>query len=144
MASNKPERQQIDVYKGLDQPEAKIVRYMKTDFADGMAISEIWQKYIDGHYGEKRPSTPTFRKIWAGLMKALWHELPKPEERVQVLYAMYMALYRQAVQSQNIKEARQILDSVAKLLGQTDNNTIEIKPDTIRISFGTANKTEEE
>lgn len=138
MATNLTERQQIEAYKGLDQDEAQIARYMKGDFTDGHAISEIWDKYLAGHYGTARKTTPKFQKIWKGLIKALKHELPEPEDRVPVLYAMYMSLYRQAVAASNIKEAKGILDSIARLLGQTeDGNTIEIKPDTIKITFGT-------
>lgn len=144
MATKPMFRDQIEAYTGLTFEQSNIVRRMKDDYADGLQVGEIYEKYFDGHYGEKRPRTDVFNKLWRKLMHVMAYELPNPEDRVPVLHAMYMNLYRQAVAANNIKEARQILDSIAKLLGQTDNNTIEIKPDVIKISFGTTNKIEED
>ena len=136
-------RVQIEAYKGLTIEQSEVVRRMKDDYVDGLLIGDIYEKYFDGHYGEKRPRTDVFKKLWKKLMQVLSYEMPKQEDRVPVLYGMYMALYKQAVKANNIKEAKGILDSIAKLLGNTDNNTIEIKPDVIKISFGTNNLIEE-
>lgn len=143
MATKAQDRLQIEAYSGLTLDQSDIVRRMKDDFAEGLCIGDIYEKYFEGHYGEKKPRTDVFNKLWKKLMNVMMYELPNIEDRIPVLYAMYMNLYKQAQQSKNIKEARMILDSVSKLLGQTDANTIEIKPDTIKITFGTNNKIEE-
>ena len=140
---NNDVRIQIEAYKGLTIEQSEVVRRMKDDYVDGLLIGDIYEKYFDGHYGEKKPRTDVFKKLWKKLMQVLSYELPKPEDRIPVLHGMYMALYKQAVKVGNIKEARGILDSIAKLLGNTDQNTVEIKPDTIKITFGTTNKIEE-
>lgn len=73
--------------------------------------------------------------------------LPSPEEQMEFreklqakLFARYEALYEQAEEQHNIKAAREILDSMAKLFGFTNRNMVQIAENAdgdkvINISF---------
>lgn len=109
---------------------------MLTDLTDGQSKAYIRNRFVNGGYGEVGGST--FGKAWAKLIRDYAHELENDEDERAKLYARYLSIYKMAVDNGRAADARQILDSMAKIAGLT-NERLTLEPidnKNIVITFG--------
>jgi len=109
---------------------------MLNDLTDGQSKAYIRDRFENGGYGEVGSST--FGKSWAKLIRDYAHELENDEDERAKLYARYLNIYKMAVDNGRASDARQILDSMAKVAGLT-NERLTLEPIDnagITITFG--------
>ena len=115
-----------------------MIEYMKmlNDLTDGQSKAYIRERFEKGGYGEVGKAT--FAKSWAKLIRDYAHELENDEDERAKLYARYLSIYKMAVDNGRAADARQILDSMAKVAGLT-NERLTLEPidnKNIVITFG--------
>ena len=109
---------------------------MLSDLTDGQSKAFIRERFENGGYGEV--GKLTFGKAWAKLIRDYAHELENDEDERAKLYARYLSIYKMAVDNGRAADARQILDSMAKVAGLT-NERLTLEPidnGGITITFG--------
>lgn len=109
---------------------------MLSDLTDGQSKAYIRDRFENGGYGEV--GGLTFGKAWAKLIRDYAHELENDEDERAKLYARYLSIYKMAVDNGRAADARQILDSMAKVAGLT-NERLTLEPIDnagITITFG--------
>lgn len=115
-----------------------MVNYMKmlNDLTDGQSKAYIRERFENGGYGDV--SGTNFPRAWAKMIRDYAHELENDEDERAKLYARYLSIYKMAVDNGRAADARQILDSMAKVAGLT-NERLTLEPidnGGITITFG--------
>lgn len=127
---------------------AKIDIQLYNDIVEGQSRLYMLRKWLAGLYGNTCGDSVDederlFAEAYNAAIKQLRHNLEDldDDERAK-LYARYLAVYNQAFDTGNMKEARNTLDSMVKLQGlsKSDNKNIKVKTDkendVVEISFG--------
>lgn len=109
---------------------------MLNDLTDGQSKAYIRERFEGGGYG------PTdghgFATSWSKLIRDYANELENDDDERAKLYARYLSIYKMAVDNGRAADARQILDSMAKVAGLT-NERLTLEPidnGAITITFG--------
>ena len=97
---------------------------MRKDYLDGMSKSEIRKAYIEGKYAglENCNNDESIRSAWQRDWRRLLQVFKDDFENSRdILTADFMGkyshLYKEAMRRNNLKEARSVLDSMAKIAG---------------------------
>lgn len=109
---------------------------MLNDLTEGQSKAYIRERFGNGGYGT--PEKTTFDRAWGKLIRDYAHELENDEDERAKLYARYLSIYKMAVDNGRASDARQILDSMAKVAGLT-NERLTLEPidnGGITITFG--------
>ena len=109
---------------------------MLNDLTDGQSKAFIRDRFENGGYGPVEKTT--FERAWSRLIRDFAHELENDEDERAKLYARYLNIYKMAVDNGRAADARQILDSMAKVAGLT-NERLTLEPIDnagITITFG--------
>lgn len=127
---------------------AKVDIKLYNDIVEGQSRLYMLRKWLAGLYGnvmsdDVEEDERLFAEAYNAAIKQLRHNLEDldDDERAK-LYARYLAVYNQAYDTGNLKEARNTLDSMTKLQGlsKSDNKNIKVKTDkendVVEISFG--------
>lgn len=127
---------------------AKIDIQLYNDIVEGQSRLYMLRKWLAGLYGNTcgdsvEEDERLFAEAYNAAIRQLRNNLEDldDDERAK-LYARYLAVYNQAFDTGNMKEARNTLDSMVKLQGlsKSDNKNIKVKTDkendVVEISFG--------
>ena len=127
---------------------AKVDIKLYNDIVEGQSRLYMLRKWLAGLYGNTCGDSVDederlFAEAYNAAIKQLRHNLEDldDDERAKI-YARYLAVYNQAFDTGNLKEARNTLGSMTKLQGlsKSDNKSISVKNDkendVITISFG--------
>lgn len=117
------------------------IKAMYQDCIRGKQKWEIKEKWLDGKYKNNARGEQTFGEYWREMLERFKDEFEKNREDLKSKFlARYMSLYEKAVDKGNIKEARQILDSITKLTGADEpvKQEINLSGDFV-IDFGLDN-----
>ena len=109
---------------------------MLSDLTDGQSRAYIRNRFENGGYGT--PEKTSFDRAWGKMIRDFAHELENDEDERAKLYARYLNIYKMAVDNGRASDARQILDSMAKVAGLT-NERLTLEPIDnagITITFG--------
>ena len=126
----------------LSDSELNVAAKMEKDFDAGKPKLEIYRQFNKGKYdGVAHKGAKDFGKYWAIMERAMKYELQEDQDKRHEIYAKYMALYKIAHDRGNLKEGRNILDSICRLLringpGGGENSIIVDKDNNITITFG--------
>ena len=108
---------------------------MLGDLTDGQSKAFIRERFEGNGYGQKE--NVTFERAWNKLIQEYARELENNETERAKLYARYLNIYKMAVDGGRASDARQILDSMAKVAGLTNERlTLDTANNGITISFG--------
>lgn len=120
------------------------IKAMYQDCIRGKQKWEIKEKWLDGKYKNNARGEQTFGEYWREMLERFKDEFEKNREDLKSKFlARYMSLYEKAVDKGNIKEARQILDSITKLTGADEPVKADITVKGIEIDFGFGNNNNE-
>ena len=109
---------------------------MLNDLTDGQSKAAIRERFENGGYGPT--DGHAFATSWSKLIRDYANELENDEDERAKLYARYLSIYKMAVDNGRAADARQILDSMAKVAGLT-NERLTLEPidnQNIVITFG--------
>lgn len=121
---------------------------MRKDYLDGMSKSEMRKAYIEGKYAglENCNNDESIRSAWQRDWRRLLAIFKDDfENSREILTADFMGkyshLYKEAMRKNNLKEARAVLDSMAKIAGiydvaQQTNVQINTKDEGVTVNFG--------
>lgn len=108
---------------------------MLNDLTDGQSKAYIRDRFESGGYGTVEKTT--FERAWKKLIVEYAFELENNEDERAKLYARYLNIYKMAVDNGRAADARQILDSMAKIAGLADERlTVDAGGSSVTISFG--------
>ena len=105
--------------KGNQSAARKItLKEMKDDVIRGLQKHQVRDKFVSGQYYSKTSSVRSFNDYWRDMLDLFAEEFEKNREDLKSKFlARYLYLYELAVQKNNLKDARAILDSIVKLTG---------------------------
>lgn len=122
-----------------------VIESMANDAIKGMTKYQIKQKFLKGGY----PNTENlsnlnvaFSRMWNDMEGYFYLDIESSKEALRgKLFQQYSDLYKQARDKEQLKTAKDVLDSIAKLTGAAapDNQTnIQVNADKegITINFG--------
>ena len=115
---------------------------MRVDYLAGDNKYEIRQAFMQGKYGEevKNYSQVTFDKWWRELESDWGSELNAKKDVIKAqIYAKYNDIYKKALKKDNLKMAKETLDSIVKMTGVNAPDTqvnIQNNDGNLTIDFG--------
>lgn len=125
--------------KEFDRIE-RLLDEMSVDYINGKTKSDIYLKLASGGYKNGTAvKKPAFDEYWRAIESRLSIDRERDMEQIKdALYAKYIALYEESVESGNILGAKSVLDSLMKLMGiDSKQQNINIAPaNDITIKFG--------
>lgn len=125
----------------VSQEQLAVAMKMSDDFDSGKPKLDIYRKYNGGKYdGQRHKGVKAFNQAWNLMIKSMQYDIQNSDDRRADIYSKYMALYRIAFERGNIKEGRNVLDSLCRLLrlnlDQNPNTILIDKDNNVTISFG--------
>lgn len=111
---------------------------MYHDLIHGKMKWQIKKKFMDGGYNNKTVLERSFHSYWKDMLERFGDEYEKYKEEIREKFiAKYMYLYEEAVKNNNMKVAKDILDSLSKLFGLYEPEKQEINLNgEIIVDFG--------
>ena len=115
---------------------------MRYDYLAGDTKYDIRQAFMRGDYGYdvKDYSNSTFNKWWKELESDWGEELNVKKDVIKAqIFAKYNDIYKKSLKKDNLKMAKETLDSIVKMtgVGQPDTQVnIQNNGDNIKIEFG--------
>lgn len=115
---------------------------MRVAYLAGDTKYEIRQAFMRGDYGEevKNYSQATFDKWWRELESDWGSELNSKKDVIKAqIYAKYNDIYKKALKKDNLKMAKETLDSIVKMTGVNAPDTqvnIQNNDGNVTIDFG--------
>lgn len=114
------------------------VQMMKTDLLQGMDKADIEEKFLKGEYNALNPKNSIvtnrryFRDYYQCALDRIGKEFELDEKELRERFVgRYMYLYSIACNEKRWKEARNVLDSLAKFCGLMDTNNASNIPQYI-------------
>lgn len=111
------------------------VQAIKTDLLQGMDKADIEEKFLRGGYVpinqniSKASNRRLFRDYYSTALDRIGKEFELDEKELRERFVgRYMFLYSTACNEKRWKEARNVLDSLAKFCGLMDNQILNVPP----------------
>lgn len=96
----------------------RVLEAMYFDVIHGKQKYQIREKFTSQGYNNKTHSDRQFFTYWNAMIDLFAEEFEKNREDLKSKFlARYLFLYEKAIDSKNLKEAKNILDSIVKLTG---------------------------
>lgn len=127
----------------------RLLDEMVVDYINGKTRSDIFQKAKEGMYeNQKKPmSKTTFNNYWLAVVSRLKYDRPDDIEHLKdFFYNALLNIYNEAIDANNLKDARDTISTMIKLTGVADAQqkvSIEKKDNgDINITFGFSSNNE--
>lgn len=122
------------------QEKRRVIEAMYFDVIHGKQKYQIREKYTSQGYNNKTHSDRQFYEYWNAMMDLFAEEFEKNKEDLKSKFiARYLYLYEMNVSKGKFKEAKEVLDSIAKMTGVNEPDEVKIDFENFTIDFGLDN-----
>lgn len=122
------------------QHKRNIINAMYADVIRGKQKYQIREKFMNGDYNNKALTNASFCGYWNDMILLFAEEFEKNKEDLKSKFiARYLYLYEMNITKGKFKEAKEVLDSIAKMTGVNEPDEVKIDFENFTIDFGLDN-----
>lgn len=122
------------------QEKRRVLEAMYFDVIHGKQKYQIREKFTSQGYNNKTHSDRQFFTYWNAMIDMFAEEFEKNKEDLKSKFiARYLYLYEMNVSKGKFKEAKEVLDSIAKMTGVNEPDEVKIDFENFTIDFGLDN-----
>lgn len=124
----------------------RIINAMKDDCIRGKQKYEIREKFTDGKYNNDVCSDRSFYEYWNDMIAKFGEEFEANREQLKSKFvSRYLFLYEKMIEKNDLKGAREVLDSLKRMTGMDDPSKLDLNMSgDIQIDFGFTNEKDKE
>ena len=124
----------------------RIINAMKDDCIRGKQKYEIREKFTDGKYNNDVCSDRSFYEYWNDMIAKFGEEFESNREQLKSKFvSRYLFLYEKMIEKNDLKGAREVLDSLKRMTGMDDPSKLDLNMSgDIQIDFGFTNEKDKE
>ncbi len=122
----------------------RVIEAMYNDCIRGKQKYQIREKFVEGKYDNSSKSDRSFYEYWNVMIDKFAEEFEENKKQLKSKFvARYLYLYEKMIDKNDLKGAREILDSLKKMTGMDEpiEADININGELI-VDFGLDNETE--
>ena len=124
----------------------RVINAMKDDCIRGKQKYEIREKFTDGKYENSSKSDRSFYEYWNDMIAKFGEEFEANREQLKSKFiSRYLFLYEKMIEKNDLKGAREVLDSLKRMTGMDDPSKLDLNMSgDIQIDFGFTNEKDKE
>jgi len=122
----------------------RVIEAMYNDCIRGKQKYQIREKFVDGKYDNSSKSDRSFYEYWNVMIDKFAEEFEENKKQLKSKFvARYLYLYEKMIDKNDLKGAREVLDSLKKMTGMDEplEADININGELI-VDFGLGDETE--
>jgi len=122
----------------------RVIEAMYNDCIRGKQKYQIREKFVDGKYDNSSKSDRSFYEYWNVMIDKFAEEFEENNKQLKSKFvARYLYLYEKMIDKNDLKGAREVLDSLKKMTGMDEplEADININGELI-VDFGLGDETE--
>lgn len=122
----------------------RVIEAMYNDCIRGKQKYQIREKFVDGKYDNKVCSDRSFYEYWNNMIDKFAEEFEENKKQLKSKFiARYLYLYEKMIDKNDLKAAREVLDSLKKMTGMDEPLEADINLNgELIVDFGIDNETE--
>lgn len=122
------------------QQKKAVINAMYDDVIRGKQKFQVREKFFEQGYNNDAITHVSFCKYWNEMLEKFAEEFEKNKEDLKSKFiARYMYLYEMNIAKGKYKEAKEVLDSIAKMTGANEPEEMKIDFENFTIDFGLDN-----
>ena len=99
----------------------RVIEAMYNDCIRGKQKYQIREKFVDGKYDNKVCSDRSFYEYWNNMIDKFAEEFEENKKQLKSKFiARYLYLYEKMIDKNDLKAAREVLDSLKKMTGMDE------------------------
>ncbi len=99
----------------------RVIEAMYNDCIRGKQKYQIREKFVNGEYNNKSQSDRSFFDYWNNMMDKFAEEFEENKKQLKSKFiARYLYLYEKMIDKNDLKGAREVLDSLKKMTGMDE------------------------
>lgn len=122
----------------------RVIEAMYNDCIRGKQKYQIREKFVEGKYDNKVCSDRSFYEYWNNMIDKFAEEFEENKKQLKSKFvARYLYLYEKMIDKNDLKAAREVLDSLKKMTGMDEPLEADINLNgELIVDFGIDNETE--